>query len=72
MQLGNNPTALSSDSMEFKEVSHHLTQTNIQQRKGLQVSLPFNLADLRGKKVVGFKAWPLIHLLEHFKLIKVA
>lgn len=49
MQLGNNPTAFSSDSMEFKEVSHHLTQTNTQQRKGLQVSLPFNLADLREK-----------------------
>lgn len=56
MQLGNNPTAFSSDSMEFKEVSHHLTQTNTQQRKGLQVSLPFNLADLREKKL-----WALKH-----------
>lgn len=71
MQLGNNPTALSSNSVEFKKVSHHLTQTNIEQRKGLQVSLPFNLADLR-KKLVGFKARHLVHLLEHFKLIKVA
>lgn len=53
MQLRNNPTALSSDSTEFREVLHHLTQTNIQQRKGLQVSLPFNLADLRKKSCVG-------------------
>lgn len=72
MQLGNNPTALSSDSMEFKEVSHHLTKTNIQHRKGFQVSLTFSLADQREKKVVGFKMWPLIDLLEHFKPIKVA
>lgn len=67
MQLGNNPTALSSDSMEFKEVLHHLTQKNIQHRKGVQVSLPFNLADLRKRML-----WPLINLLEHFRLIKVA
>lgn len=53
MQLGNNPTALSSDSVEFKEVSHHLT--NIQQKKGLQVSLPFSLADQRKKKLWALK-----------------
>lgn len=41
MQLRNNPTALSSDSMEFREVLHHLTQTNIQQEEGLASLSPF-------------------------------